>query len=180
MEVLISKYVVLMFDTANSICIDLDKRILLHIHDITYHIIIYKKVNKPVLNYELKIYQQFHFLIDVISVGLLYLEQFEFKLLSPDLKNITCNDGYELGPDIVKLLFKLFTKNINYYLYLSPANNVILDTVSFFESKMNASRHGIDGITCTLYVVSGTFGIFLRRQLDFTPNVYQLTQHFDN
>lgn len=26
---------------------------------------------------------------DVISVGLLYLEQFEFKLLSPDLKNIT-------------------------------------------------------------------------------------------
>jgi len=38
MEVLISIHAALMFDTVNSICIDLDKRILLHIHDITYHV----------------------------------------------------------------------------------------------------------------------------------------------
>lgn len=36
MEVLISKHVALMFDTVNSICTDPDKKILLHIHDITY------------------------------------------------------------------------------------------------------------------------------------------------
>lgn len=38
MEGLISIYAALMFDTANSICIDQDKRILPHIHDITYHV----------------------------------------------------------------------------------------------------------------------------------------------
>lgn len=36
MEVLISIHVALMFDTVNSTCTDLDKKILLHIHDITY------------------------------------------------------------------------------------------------------------------------------------------------
>lgn len=38
MVVLISIYAALMFDTANLICIDLDKRILPHIRDITYHV----------------------------------------------------------------------------------------------------------------------------------------------
>lgn len=38
MEVLTSIYAALMFDTANSICIDRDKRILHHIHDIDYHV----------------------------------------------------------------------------------------------------------------------------------------------
>jgi len=38
MEVLISIYAALMFDTANSVYIDRDKRILPHIHDITYHV----------------------------------------------------------------------------------------------------------------------------------------------
>lgn len=55
--------------------------------------------------------------------------------------------------------------------YLSPANIVTEDILSFFESKINASIHGIEGITCILYVDSGTLGIFLRRQFDFTPNV---------
>jgi len=49
MEVLISIYAVLTFDTVNSVCIDQDKRILPHIHDITYH------VHLPICN-NLKLY----------------------------------------------------------------------------------------------------------------------------
>lgn len=38
MEVLISIYFVLKFDTVNSTCTDPEKRILLHIHD-TYYLV---------------------------------------------------------------------------------------------------------------------------------------------